>query len=173
MVLQTILALLPVTLPVPVVIVQHISEGFVQGFVDWLGRTSALPVQLAVHQQRPEPGRVYIAPDGLQPGIRNGLFHLNDQPPEHGVRPSVSYLFRSALNAFGPLLIGVLLSGMGKDGAAELKALKDAGAVTVAQDKASSVIHGMPGVAIALGGATHVLPPRDIAKMITDIVLPG
>ena len=78
--------------------------------------------------------------------------------PENGLRPAVSYLFRSLAESCGANAVGVLLTGMGKDGAAELKQMRDRGAVTIAQDRESSVVHGMPGEAIALGAATHVLP---------------
>jgi two-component system, chemotaxis family, protein-glutamate methylesterase/glutaminase len=95
---------------------------------------------------------------------------LSDHAPENRLRPSVSYLFRSAAHALGPAAVGVLLTGMGKDGAEELKAMKDKGAITIAQDEESSVVHGMPGEAIKLGAATYVLPPESIAEMLVELV---
>jgi two-component system chemotaxis response regulator CheB len=84
--------------------------------------------------------------------------------------PSVYYLFRSVLEIFGKNSIGVLLTGMGRDGAAELKMLNETGAVTIAQDRESSIVHGMPGEAIKLGGATYVLSPEKIAAKLRNIV---
>ena len=100
---------------------------------------------------------------GVSPG---GAILLSRQQPENHVRPAVSFLFRSLAATFGARASAVLLTGMGADGAHELRMLKDAGAVTFAQDRESSVVHGMRGVAIAAGGATHVLPPQKIAETL-------
>lgn len=164
--LQTILAGLTPDFPAPLLVVQHISPGFVQGFVEWLGTSSPLPVHLARHGDRPLTGHVYLAPDGAHMGIVADVIQLDDGAPENGIRPAISYLFRSVAQAFGPSALGVLLSGMGADGAADLKRLKNAGATTIAQSKESSVVHGMPGVAIGLGGATHILGPEEIAGLL-------
>ena len=170
-VLRMILSGLPKDFPLPVLIVQHIATGFTQGFVEWLGQSSNLPVQLPVHGQQVVPGRVYVAPDGFHMTVGiNGRISLNTDEPENGLRPSVSYLFRSVAKAYGQSAIGVLLTGMGKDGALELKLMKEQGAVTIAQDKETSVVHGMPGEAIRLGGATHILPPEKISIMLTSLV---
>jgi len=166
--LQTILAGLSPSFPAPLLVVQHISPGFVRGFVEWLGTSSPLPVHLARHGDRPLAGHVYLAPDGMHMGIAADTIRLDDGPPENGIRPAISYLFRSVGAAFGANAAGVLLSGMGADGAAELKRLKDAGATTIAQSEQSSVVHGMPGVAIAMGGATHVLDPSEIPGLLTQ-----
>src|SRR5438876_7981990 len=97
-------------------------------------------------------------------------FFRDQDERENGMRPSASFLFRSVAAAFGPNAIGVLLTGMGTDGVDELKQLKDAGALTIAQDEQSSVVHGMPGQAIKIGAARLVLPPESIAKTLTAIV---
>ena len=89
--------------------------------------------------------------------------------PENGLRPSVSALFRSVAKAYGQRAIAVLLTGMGKDGAFELKLMREQGAVTIAQDKETSVVHGMPGEAIRLGGASYVIPPEKISIMLTSL----
>jgi len=171
--LHQILAGLNATLPVPVLIVQHISPGFTEGFVEWLGQTSALPVQVATHGQRIRAGHVYVAPDGYQmKAQREGRLSLTKDAPENGHRPSVSCLFRSVAEAFGEEAIGMLLSGMGKDGAAELKLMRDQGAITIAQDKESSVVHGMPGEAILMGAATYVLAPDSIAAVLSSLLKP-
>jgi two-component system chemotaxis response regulator CheB len=169
--LQTILSGLPVNFPVPVLIVQHMAAGFIHGFVEWLSQTSRLPVHVATHGEPILSSHVYVAPDGFQMKVGLGeRIWLTRDDPENGLRPSVSYLFRSVANLYGPNAIGVLLTGMGKDGAAELKLLKEKGAVTIAQDKESSVVHGMPGEAINLGAATYVLSPDRIAVTLTSLV---
>ncbi len=169
--LQSILAGLPQDFPVPVLAVQHISPGFVQGFVEWLAASSSMPVRVAADGDHPLPGHVYVAPDGAHLGLgRSGNLVLDHAPAEHGQRPAVSFLFRSLAATLGARVVGVLLSGMGADGAVELKQLKDAGAITIAQSKESSVVHGMPGVAIGLGGATHVLAPDEIAATLRELV---
>jgi two-component system chemotaxis response regulator CheB len=170
-VLRMILSGLPKDFPLPVLIVQHIASGFTQGFVDWLGQSSNLPVQLAVHEQQVVPGAVFVAPDGFHMTVDvDGRVSLNTDEPENGLRPSVSHLFRSVAKAYGQSAIGVLLTGMGKDGALELKLMKELGSVTIAQDRDTSIVHGMPGEAIRLGGATYVLPPEKISMTLTSLV---
>lgn len=169
--LQTILFGLSKDFGVPVVIVQHIAPGFTQGFVDWLAQTCSLSIHMAGHDQPILPGHVYVAPDGSQMKVvRGGRIWLTKEQPENGLRPSVSCLFRSVADIYGSRAIGVLLTGMGKDGAAELKLMKEKGAITIAQDKESSIVHGMPGEAIQLEAATYVLPPDHIADTITSLV---
>lgn len=169
--LQTILSKLPKDFSLPVVIVQHMAEGFIQGFVEWLQQTSDLPIHVATHGERILPGHVYVAPDGFQMKVeREGNILLTQDEPENGLRPSVSYLFRSIAKAFGENAIGVLLTGMGKDGAEELKLMKEKGAITIVQDKESSVVHGMPGEAIKLDAATYVLSLHRIAATLAGLV---
>ena len=170
-VLQTILAGLPKDFPVPILVVQHIAQGFLPGLAEWLNQTTGFQVQIAAYGVTALPGHVYLAPDNFQMGFAaGGRIVLTKEDPENGVRPAVSYLFRSLAEVCGPRAVGVLLTGMGVDGAAELKRMRDRGAVTVAQDRESSVVHGMPGAAIALDGATHVLPDDRIAEMLVTLV---
>ncbi len=170
-ILQMILAGLPKDFPVPVLIVQHIASGFTQGFVEWLAQSSTLPVQSPTHGQPVLPGCVYVAPDGLHMAVgADGSVQLRTDEAENGLRPSVSHLFRSVAKAYGGSAIGVLLTGMGKDGAWELKLMKEQGAVTIAQDRDTSVVHGMPGEAIRLGGATYVLAREKICLALTSLV---
>jgi len=169
-VLQTILAALPKNFPVPIAIVQHMATGFSQGFVEWLAQFSALPVHLATHGESMLPGHVYLAPDEVQMKvIRGGKIALTRDEPENGLRPSVSCLFRSVAEIYGCDTVAGLLTGMGRDGAEELRLLKEKGAVTFAQDKDSSVVHGMPGEAIRLDAAMLVLPPEKIAAVLTSL----
>lgn len=169
-VLQAILAALPQDFPLPILIVQHMAAGFTQGFVQWLAQTSSLPVHLATHDERIRPGHVYVAPDEFQMRVeRGGKIVLTKDEPENGLRPSVSYLLRSVAEVYGRDAVAGLLTGMGRDGAEELKLLRDRGATTFAQDKESSVVHGMPGEAIKLDAATLVLPPDKIVAVLTNL----
>jgi two-component system chemotaxis response regulator CheB len=163
-VLQTILSGLPKDFPVPLLIVQHIARGFLPGMVEWLSQTTGLRVHIAAHGATPLPGHAYVAPDDFHLGADpNGQLRLTREAAENGLRPAVSYLFRSLAESCGASAVGVLLTGMGKDGAAELKRMKDRGAFTIAQDRESSIVHGMPGEAIELGAASQVLSADSIA----------
>jgi two-component system, chemotaxis family, protein-glutamate methylesterase/glutaminase len=164
LVLQTILSGLPKDFPVPLLIVQHIARGFLPGMVEWLSQTTGLRVHIAAHGAVPLPGHAYVAPDDFHLAVdAGGHMILAREEPESGLRPSVSYLFRSLAQTCGASAVGVLLTGMGKDGAVELKRMKDCGAFTIAQDRDSSIVHGMPGEAIELGATTQVLPADKIA----------
>jgi two-component system, chemotaxis family, protein-glutamate methylesterase/glutaminase len=163
-VLQTILSGLPKDLPVPLLIVQHIARGFLPGMVDWLSQTTGLRVRIAAHGAPALPGHAYVAPDDFHLAAdARGRMVLAREEPEKGLRPAVSYLFRSLADTYGANAVGVLLTGMGKDGAMELKRMKDRGAHTIAQDRESSIVHGMPGEAIELGAAIQILPADKIA----------
>ena len=165
--LQMLLAAMPPPLPVPIVIVQHMAAGFVTGFVDWLGQSTRHPTHVATHDEALQAGHVYVAPDGFQMKLKDRqTIELAKDDPEHGLLPSVSYLFRSVAQIYGAQAVGILLTGMGRDGAAELKMMRDAGALTFAQDKGSSIVHGMPGEAIRLEAATYILPPERIASAL-------
>jgi two-component system chemotaxis response regulator CheB len=167
MALQIILSGLPGDLPVPVLIVQHIAKGFVKGFNEWLSATSGIKLKIAEDGEHLLPGIGYIAPDNFHMGISRGdKIILSDQPPENGLKPSVSCLFRSVAQSFGPNALGVLLTGMGKDGADELKAMKDKGAFTLVQNKESCVVFGMPGEALSIGAADQALSPEKIAEIL-------
>lgn len=170
-VLQAILGELPKDYPAPILIVQHIADGFLTGMVDWLNQSTALQVQIASYGTRPLPGHVYLAPDDfhMRVGPAGGIVLTREAPLNH-LRPAVSVLFRSLAETHGPDAMGVLLTGMGKDGAAELKLMRDSGAITIAQDRDSSVVHGMPGAAIALGGATHVLAADAIGAALMTLI---
>lgn len=173
-VLQSILSGLPAGLCAPVAIVQHMSPGFMENFCRWLGDSTPLEVRVAADGEPALPGRVYAAPDGrhltVEPGPR---LRLTLEPPENGMRPAVSRLFRSVARNFGRNSAGVLLTGMGEDGALELKAMRDAGAVTIAQNRETSLINGMPGAAVNAGAAAYVLSPQEIAAAIAALAPAG
>lgn len=169
--LQKIISGLPKNFPVPILIVQHIAPGFVIGFANWLSNSCNFPIHIASHGEYLLPGHCYIAPDGFHMGVgNNSRIVLSDHPPEGGLRPSVAYLFRTVAENFGPRATGIILTGMGRDGAEELKLMKDKGAVTIVQDKESSVVHGMSGEAIKLNAASYVLSPEGIIKYLTRLV---
>ncbi|MFH0968312.1 MAG: chemotaxis-specific protein-glutamate methyltransferase CheB [Methanobacteriota archaeon] len=173
-VLQTRLSGFLKTFPLPVVIVQHIAQGFTEGLTSWLDTTTGFPVHMAVLGEELLPGHAYIAPEGFQMGVTDSdqvtLLHLDQ---ERGICPSVAYLFRSVREVYADQAIAILLTGMGRDGADELKNLKDAGAITIAQDEYSSVVFGMPGEAIRQGGATYILSPEKIVDTLNKIVHSG
>jgi len=172
-VLQTILAGLPKDLSVPVTIVQHITHGFTAGFASWLAETTGFPVRIPDHGEFCMPGTVYVAPDDVHLAVdAGGRILLSDDPPDNLLRPSIMRLFRSTAQAFREKAVGVLLTGMGRDGAEGLKMMRDAGAVTIAQDEDSSVVFGMNGEAVKLGAAQHILPPEGIVRMLTLLAAP-
>jgi two-component system chemotaxis response regulator CheB len=157
--------------PVPVLIVQHMASGFVPGFARWLSSAVGFPVKVAEHGMSPVAGEAYLAPDGRHMGLdRRGRIALSDAPPEEGFRPSANFLFRSVAQSGGASTLGVLLTGMGRDGAAGLLAMRRAGATTIAQDEASCVVFGMPREAIALGAAEYVMPPSDIGRALASTI---
>ncbi len=165
--IQILLSALPADFPVPILIVQHIAPGFVKGFADWLGHSTRFSVAVAEHGQTALAGRAYLAPDGLQMGISNeGRITITPPALDNGLRPSISHLFASVAKSYGARAAGVLLSGMGRDGAEELKLMKQKGALTIVQDRESSVVYGMPGEAIALNAASYVLNPEGIAALL-------
>lgn len=172
--IMQLLSALPAHFPVPILIVQHIATGFAHGFADWLDSLLPLSVSLARDGEPMLPGHVYVAPDGLH--LLHGpdsSIRLRNDPPEYSMRPAVSCLFRSVAQARGRAAAGILLTGMGRDGAAELKLIRDAGGITFAQDQATSIIHGMPGEAVRLNACTHVLPPVHIAAQLAGLVVPA
>ena len=169
-VLQKVLSGIKDEYPVSVLVVQHIARGFIGGLVEWLRRSISMPIHIATDGETVLPGHIYFAPDNFHMGIGKGrVILLSKSPPENGTRPSVSYLFRSAVNIVGKDMVGVLLTGMGKDGAEELLLMKEMGALTVAQDRDSSVVYGMPGEAARLGAASYILSPDEIAGLLGKI----
>ncbi len=171
-VINTLLAGLTPDFPLPILIVQHMAAGFIRGFAEWLGISSGLPVHIAAAGEIMLPGHAYIAPDGCQTMVANdNRIAMVTGVAEYGHCPSVAALFRSVAMVHGGQAIGILLTGMGSDGARELKMMKDKGAVTIAQDQASSVIYGMPGEAAKLGAATYLLPPDKMAAMLERLAV--
>jgi two-component system chemotaxis response regulator CheB len=154
----------------PILIVQHMAAGFVTGFAKWLSDRAGFGVNVAKHGIRPIAGEAYLAPDNYHMGVDGlGRIILGRSDPEEGFRPSADYLFRSVAEHFGRSAMGVLLTGMGRDGAAGLAAMHRAGGMTIAQDEASCVVFGMPQEAIKRNVVDKVLPPLEIADAIRSL----
>lgn len=165
-VLQTIFSKIPEHIQIPILVVQHMAPGFISELVGWLSQTTKQPIHVASQGEKALPGHIYFAPDGFHMGIRsNGQIFLSDTEKENNLKPAVSYLFKSIANYYGKDSLNILLTGMGSDGARELKVLRDKGAITVAQDKETSVVYGMPGEAVKLNAATYVLSPEKMAEL--------
>lgn len=164
--LADMLSAIPGDYPAPILVVQHIANGFLSGMAQWLSQNTELKVKVAEDGENLLSGVVYLAPEGRHMRVSDMRVTLSDGPSEHGVKPSASVLFRSIKKSIGSCSAGILLSGMGTDGAQELKEMKDLGALTFAQDKDSSVIWGMPGEAVRLSAAWKVLPPKAIGRAL-------
>ena len=172
--IQQILAALPRDFFPAVLVVQHMAKGFIAGFAEWLAQSSAIPVKIAVHGEPLHSGCVYVAPDGFDMGMgTDGRIALSKGDNNNGHCPSVSHLFRSIASTYGRSAVGVLLTGMGKDGAAELRLMREHGAATIAQDAESSIVYGMPGEAARLGAAEYILPLDRIQPLLVRLVKPG
>jgi two-component system, chemotaxis family, protein-glutamate methylesterase/glutaminase len=160
---------IPADFPAPIAVVQHIADGFTEGLASWLATECRLEVREARHGEVLRPGRVVLAPSGRHLVVAEGIAQLSDAAPVDTFKPSVTPLFLSAARAYGPRCCGVLLTGMGRDGAEGLKGIKDAGGVTVAQDEATSAVFGMPRAAIELGAVDRVLPIDDIPRLLLEL----
>ncbi len=165
--LLTILSALPADFPLPVVCVQHVSRGFLEGLVSWLDEACRVRVAIAQGGEKLRAGTVLFPPEDrhLEVGA-NGHVRLSCAPARDGHRPSASVLFESVAASFGSGATAVLLTGMGADGAGGLLSVRAAGGTTIAQDEASCVVFGMPRVAIERGAACYVWPPDEIARRL-------
>jgi two-component system chemotaxis response regulator CheB len=164
--LLDVLGALPRDFPLPVAVVIHIGGPFGSAFADWLDREVALKVEWAREGALPQPGRVALAPPDVHLALRSRRFALTRDPERHSCRPSVDVLFESIAADYGPTALACLLTGMGRDGAAGLLAVRRAGGATIAQDEASSVVFGMPREAVLLGAAERVLPIAEIGPAL-------
>jgi two-component system chemotaxis response regulator CheB len=167
---REILSLFPETFKLPIVLVQHTTAGTANTLVEWLAGAARAPVRVAEDGQVIEGPGVYVAPTGRHLIVRGRRLGLEQGPPVSLHCPSATVLFRSVAAAYGPRAVGVLLTGMGDDGALGLAEMKAAGGLTIAQDESSSIVFGMPAEAIQLGAATHILPPRKIATVLLEQV---
>ena len=154
-----------------ILVVQHMASGFIKGFVDWLADACEVKVKLAKDDEKIEKGQVLVAPEGFHTIVRNKkTIGLISGEKVHGVKPSVDILFNSVAEVYGKSAIGVLLTGMGADGAEGLKHIKDKGGITIAQSENSCTVFGMPKVAIEKGAVSKVLSVEDIIRTLQGII---
>jgi two-component system chemotaxis response regulator CheB len=171
---EALLGALPRDFPLPILVVIHIGKPFGLALAEWLGRRCPLPLREAAHgEPLPARGCVLLAPPDRHLRVERGTVLLDDGPERHFCRPSVDVLFESAARECGSSSLAVLLTGMGRDGAAGMLALRQAGGGTIAQDEASSVVWGMPGEAVRLGAARRVLPLEAIAPALAAMAVEG
>ncbi len=163
---------IPLGLPTPTFLVLHLDEPFGTAFADWLGQQTRHPVVCPRDSQLVATlaGQVVVAPPGRHLVVREGRTFYSFDPPRHSCRPSIDVLFESLAAYYGDALVACLLTGMGRDGAAGLLAIRRAGSFTIAQDELSSVVYGMPREAALLGAASAVLPLSEIGKAVADAV---
>jgi two-component system chemotaxis response regulator CheB len=153
--------------PLPIVVVQHMTPAFLPGFADWLARVTPYPVSIVSNPTMLEPGKVYLAPPKDFHMVVDGLTGRCDETPAiGGHRPSANAMFSSMARSLGDSAIGVLLTGMGEDGAHGIRELKRAGSWTIAEDESTAVVYGMPAAALRLGGVHEALPLNDIAPRL-------
>ena len=169
-VLNKLLPLIPENFDMPVVVVQHISPGFLEGMIDWLSKSTKLKVKIACDGEVLEKGNIYFCPDNYNMGITKKLrVVLKKEVPGFTITPSVSYMFKTVAENIEQKAIGILLTGMGRDGAEELALMKDKGALTIAQDEKSSIVYGMPGEAVKLNAHRYILSPEGVGRKLVEI----
>lgn len=162
-VLDEILSALPPDFALPVLVVQHMAAGFLPGLIEWLQQRCPLRISIAAGGEEMQPGRVLFAPDSAHLVTeRPGRVHLSRTEPVNGHRPSADVLLAAVARVYAERAAGIVLTGMGSDGAAGLLALRHAGGITMAQNEESCVVFGMPRAAISLGAAQRVLSPAQI-----------
>jgi two-component system chemotaxis response regulator CheB len=167
--LAALLRGLPPGFRAPIAIVQHIADGFTEGLAAWLASETRLDVHEGQDGEALVPGRVLLAPTGRHLLVGDGFVRLSDAPPVDTFRPSVTPLFLSSARAYGARVCGVILTGMGRDGAEGLRAIRDGGGVTLAQDESTSAVFGMPRAAIELGAVERVLPLDEIPRVLGEL----
>jgi two-component system chemotaxis response regulator CheB len=170
-VLAQILAPLPKNFPIPILIVQHVTNGFATGLAEWLNEQMNLEVMLAGHGDIPKPGLVMLPPDDYHMQInKNGAVELSKAPPYKGLRPSANFLFNAMARFYGSGGMGIILTGMGDDGAEGMEAMFKAGAITLAQDEDSCVVYGMPAEAVKRKAVKQTLTPDQISQYLMNMV---
>ena len=169
-VIEALLSSLPSTYALGIVVVQHMTDGFTASMLRWLQERCVLQIKVAEAGDAIVPRRVLFTPENwhLVAGI-GGRIHLSDSEPVNGHRPSIDVTFQSIAKVYGARSAGILLTGMGSDGAKGLLAIRQAGGVTIAQDEESSPIFGMPRAAIELRAAQQVLPPAGIIRSLSAL----
>ena len=171
--LAKILKQLPENFSVPILIVQHIMKGFTNNFVTWLNNFTGLNIKLAEQHEQIRNNMIYVAPDDFHMSAHHQRILLSKEQPIKGHRPSANYLFNSIAKYYSQKGMGVILTGMGDDGASGIKAIKDSGGTTIAQDEKSSVIFGMPKEAINLNAIDRIVSIDQIGKVILNYAQPN
>jgi len=167
--LSEIVKQLPGDFPLPVVIVQHITSDFLTSMVNWMRALTALRMVIAEAGTHPEPGTIYLAPGHAHLALtKNHRFALDTTTGGRHI-PSGDVLFESVAESYGAAAIGVILTGMGSDGARGLCKMCDAGAFTIAQDEVTSAVYGMPREAVVLGAVKRVLPLSEISNVLIQL----
>ena len=168
--LRAIFSQMPRDFPLPVVCIQHIAEGFLGGLVEWLSSQCTAKVRIATPGEPPVSGVIYFPREGMHLRVGgDGRFIYSAEPPLDGHRPSITITMESLACYYGNGVLSVLLTGMGRDGAVGMRAIAQAGGITIAQDEQSSVVFGMPKHAIELKAAGYVLPLENIARVIASL----
>jgi two-component system chemotaxis response regulator CheB len=170
--LHTVLKTLPLDLTQAVLVVQHMAEGFIPGLAAWLDQLVPMPVLVGASGRRLVPGTITIAPSGGNLLVQDDRLRVLVVPPDAGQFhvPGIDQCFGSVADALGPEAVGVLLTGMGRDGAVGLKAMRDRGAATLGQDEATSTVYGMPQAAFALDAVDRQLAIDDVAPAVLGLV---
>jgi two-component system chemotaxis response regulator CheB len=169
-IVHEILSGLPPEFGLAVLVVQHMAEGFMPGLITWLQPRCPLPIKVAEEGDAILPGRVLFAPDFAHLVVTSAeRVHLSSVDPVNGLRPSVDVAFASIAGVYGARAAGIVLTGMGADGAAGLFAIRDAGGLTMVQDEASCVVFGMPRAAIERGAAQRVLTPAGLIEALNTL----
>ena len=172
--LQTLIPMLPVDIGVPILIVQHMPPGFTESLARRLDGMSQISVREAVAGDRLTDGVALVAAGGHHLQIdASGQVHLTNEPPVHGVRPSVDVTLASIAAVYGSRTVAVILTGMGKDGARGMKTIREMGARTIAEHESTCVVYGMPKSVVELNAAEQILPLPRIAAAITAAVRPA
>jgi two-component system chemotaxis response regulator CheB len=168
--LAAVLGPLPADFPLPILVVQHVTPGFTTGLAEWLDGETPLHVRLAGHGDTPQPGTVSLAPDDYHIQLNaRGMIELCKEQPYRGLRPSANYMFHSMARFYGPRALGIVLTGMGDDGAEGLEALHQAGGLTLAQNEQSCVVYGMPREAVIRNAVDRVLSPEQITLTLNRL----
>jgi two-component system, chemotaxis family, protein-glutamate methylesterase/glutaminase len=171
--LARIMGNLPRNFPLPIFLVQHITPAFLPGFATWLGTVCPFNVTVLSKKESPTAGNVYLSPSDTHLVLDHGCIAFSNAEPVCYQRPSVNILFQSMAHYYSRRAIGLLLTGMGEDGAEGLKTIKDTGGYTIAEDESTAVVYGMPGAAVKMGAVCRSLPLGQIADELIQLAKQG
>ncbi|MBO3274811.1 chemotaxis-specific protein-glutamate methyltransferase CheB [Pseudomonas schmalbachii] len=168
--LAELFAGLPESFSAAIVVVQHVEDAFTRGMADWLTTQSPIPVRLARGDETPQPGSILLAGGSNHLRLlKSGELNYSEEPCSHVYRPSIDVFFESVAQNWTGEAVGVLLTGMGRDGAQGLKLMRKRGFLTLAQDEGSCAVYGMPKAAAALGAAAEIRPLGEIARRLCEL----